>query len=104
MKDLTALDALSLIENGTLLVDVREPHELEALSFDVKNQLNIPLSEIEKLYREIPSDQKIIVACRAGIRSQQAIQYLLHFGFDSELLFNLQGGITAWEQNGLKTK
>ena len=104
MREINALEASELLEEGALLVDVREPHELEAVSFDVKNVINIPLSEIETRYKEIATDKKIIVACRAGIRSNQAIQYLMHFGNSGEALFNLQGGIIAWQQNGLKTK
>jgi len=103
MKELNALEANELLENEILLVDVREEHELEVVSFDVKNCLNIPLSEIETRFHEVPKNQKIIVACRAGIRSSQAIQYLIHFGYDGDLLFNLKDGILGWQQSGLKT-
>lgn len=104
MKELNSLDAFSLLENETLLVDVREKDELAISSYDVKNQINIPLSELEQRFTEVPTDQTVIVACRAGARSARAIQFLVQNGFSEELLINLQGGITAWEQNGLKTK
>ncbi|MBU3659943.1 MAG: rhodanese-like domain-containing protein [Flavobacteriales bacterium] len=104
MKELNSLDAFSLLENETLLVDVREKDELAISSYDVKNQINIPLSELEQRFTEIPTDQTVILACRAGARSARAIQFLVQNGFSEELLINLQGGITAWEQNGLKTK
>lgn len=104
MKELNSLDAFSLLENETLLVDVREKDELAISSYDVKNQINIPLSELEQRFTEIPTDQTVILACRAGARSARAIQFLVQNGFNEELLINLQGGITAWEQNGLKTK
>lgn len=104
MKELNSLDAFSLLENETLLVDVREKDELAISSYDVKNQINIPLSELEQRFTKIPTDQTVILACRAGARSARAIQFLVQNGFSEELLINLQGGITAWEQNGLKTK
>jgi len=104
MKELSLLEAFDLLENQTLLVDVREKDELEVASYDVKNQLNVPLSELEQRFTEIPSDQTVIVACRAGARSARAIQFLIQNGYSEELLINLQGGITAWEQNGLNTK
>jgi len=104
MKELSSLEAFDLLENQTLLVDVREKDELAVASYDVKNQLNVPLSELEQRFTEIPSDQTVIVACRAGARSARAIQFLVQNGYSEELLINLQGGITAWEQNGLKTK
>ena len=104
MKELSSLEAFDLLENQTLLVDVREKDELVVASYDVKNQLNVPLSELEQRFTEIPTDQTVIVACRAGARSARAIQFLVQNGYSEELLINLQGGITAWEQNGLKTK
>ena len=104
MKELSSLEAFDLLENQTLLLDVREKDELAVASYDVKNQLNVPLSELEQLFTEIPSDKTVIVACRAGARSARAIQFLIQNGYSEELLINLQGGIMAWEQNGLKTK
>ena len=104
MKELSSLEAFELLENDTLLVDVRENDELAVASYDVKNQLNVPLSELEQRFTEIPTDQTVIVACKAGARSARAIQFLIQNGYSEELLINLQGGITAWEQNGLKTK
>lgn len=104
MKELSSLEVFDLLENQTLLVDVREKDELAVAAYDVKNQLNVPLSELEQRFTEIPTDQKVIVACRAGARSARAIQFLIQNGYSEELLINLQGGIMAWEQNGLKTK
>jgi len=98
------ISIFDLLENETLLVDVREKDELAVASYDVKNQINIPLSEFEHRFTEIPTDKMVIVACRAGARSAKAIQFLVQNGYNEELLVNLQGGIMAWEQNGLKTK
>ncbi len=104
MKELSSLEAFELLENETLLVDVREKDELAITSYDVKNQINIPLTEFQTRYSEIPTNQKVIFACRAGVRSANAIHFLIQNGYKEELLINLQGGIIAWEQNGLKTK
>ncbi len=104
MKELSSLEAFDLLKNQTLLVDVREKDELAVASYDVKNQINIPLSEFQSRYSEIPTDQTVIFACRAGARSANAIHFLIQNGYSEELLINLQGGIMAWEQNGLKTK
>ena len=104
MKELSSLEGFKLLEHETLLVDVREKDELAIASYDVKNQINIPLSEFQSRYSEIPTNQTVILACRAGARSANAIHFLVQNGYSEEMLINLQGGITAWEQNGLGTK
>jgi hypothetical protein len=104
MEELSPLEANTLLENNVLLVDVREVDELAVIAYDVKNQLNVPLSEFEKRFSEIPKDQKVIFACRAGVRSARAIQFLAHNGYDAALLINLEGGMNAWQGYGLKTK
>ena len=104
MEELSPLEANTLLENNVLLVDVRETDELATITYDVKNQLNVPLSEFEQRFSEIPKDQKVIFACRAGVRSARAIQFLAHNGYDAALLINLEGGMNAWQGYGLKTK
>jgi rhodanese-related sulfurtransferase len=104
MKEISTLEAFKLLENQTLLVDVREKDELANVSYAVENQLNIPMSEFEERFSEIPNDKIVIVACKAGVRSANAIQFLIRNGYSEELLINLEGGIMAWEYNGLQIK
>ncbi len=104
MNELSALEANALLENDVLLVDVREVDELAVIAYDVKNLLNVPLSEFEQRFTEIPKNQKVVFGCRAGARSARAIEFLVHNGYDAAFLINLEGGMNAWEAYGLKTK
>jgi rhodanese-related sulfurtransferase len=104
MNELSPFEANALLEYDVLLVDVREVDELAVIAYDVKNLLNVPLSEFEQRFTEIPKDQKVIFACRAGVRSARAIQFMAHNGYDAALLINLEGGMNAWEAYGLRTK
>ncbi|MBV6646165.1 MAG: molybdopterin-synthase adenylyltransferase MoeB [Cyclobacteriaceae bacterium] len=73
------------------LIDVREPYE-----YDISNlggQL-IPLAEIEEHVNQIESDQPVVIHCRSGKRSGDAIKKLEKYGFQN--LRNLKGGILAW--------
>jgi len=45
---------------------------------------------------EIARDKDVVVHCHHGIRSAQAIRYLVDAGFDPARLWNLAGGIEAW--------
>lgn len=75
-----------------LLIDVREPFEAEEASI---NGVLIPLGELESRVNEIPKDKKVIVHCRSGARSANAIKFLeQRHGFNN--LYNLSGGILAW--------
>jgi len=92
------------VKNGALLVDVREKDEVEALAFDVPNIINIPLSEFEERFTEIPKEKEVVVVCQVGVRSLRAAGFLINHGYDSNKLVNMQHGIIRWAQKGFATK
>lgn len=74
------------------LIDVREPYELEIASLNGKL---IPMNMIPHQVDEISRQSKVVIYCRSGIRSAQAILYLQQ-EFQFTNLWNLQGGILAY--------
>jgi rhodanese-related sulfurtransferase len=73
------------------LIDVREADE--RVAHNIGGDW-IPLGEIIRRREEISREIPVVFYCRKGIRSQIAIQRLLGTGqFNSDLLFNLTGGI-----------
>jgi adenylyltransferase/sulfurtransferase len=94
MKEITALDLKALMDSGEQfqLIDVREPYEFEEANL---GGVLFPLSEVLDHANEIDRDVKVVVHCRAGVRSANAIRALEeNFGFTN--LINLKGGIIAW--------
>lgn len=78
------------------LLDVRELFEEPQI--DELIDLQIPLSEIREQHSKISKNKKVIVFCKSGIRSKQAIELLRgDLGFNN--LYNLEGGITKWINN-----
>lgn len=74
------------------IIDVREPHEYEIANID--GEL-IPLGQITEQADRIPTDQKVVIHCRSGKRSADAIKALREqYGYDN--LYNLKGGILAY--------
>ena len=73
------------------LVDVREPHEYQIANL---GGVLIPLSQIEARASEVPREGRVVVHCKMGGRSAQAIEYLRGLGYTN--LENLTGGINAW--------
>ncbi len=76
------------------LIDVREPDEYAAGNL---GGLSIPLSELASRVGEVDLGQPVVVHCRSGKRSALAIRQLLDLNPDSKDLWNLEGGILAWE-------
>ncbi|PYV04396.1 MAG: molybdenum cofactor biosynthesis protein MoeB [Acidobacteria bacterium] len=75
-----------------VLVDVREPHEFQICR--IPGSTLIPLGDVPKRMHELNSADEIVVHCRSGIRSAQAVELLMKAGFRK--IHNLKGGVLAW--------
>ena len=97
MKEVTPAQAHKLMEEGALLVDVREQSEYDEVHADGAQLL--PLSELESRFAELPKGQPLLMICRSGARSARAGEYLLANGYDD--VTNVAGGTNAWVEEGL---
>ncbi len=88
------LNELMIKGNDFQLIDVREPYEFDIANLD--GEL-IPLASVTYAANKISRDKKVIIYCRSGVRSANAIRELeTLFGFGN--LYNLKGGILAWSK------
>lgn len=87
-----------LLKEGALLVDVREPAEVAAVGFAGCDVLNIPLSQFEDRWQEVPRDREVILACATGERSLKATYFLMYQGYAN--VANMKPGIARWVQRG----
>jgi adenylyltransferase/sulfurtransferase len=94
VHDLTPEELQSRLQAGEslIVIDVREPHELEISSLPFARP--IPMGEITARVGELDPEATTIVMCRSGGRSMQVARYLDSRGFRS--VSNLTGGILAW--------
>jgi adenylyltransferase/sulfurtransferase len=76
------------------LLDVREPHEY-ALA-DLPDAIKVPLGTLPKSLEQVPRDRDLVVYCRSGARSGNAVQFLRQMGYEKAV--NLAGGINAWSE------
>ena len=81
-----------LAEAGVVLLDVREPVELEMAT--VRTALHNPMRDVPGRLTELDREAPIVVMCHTGRRSYMVAQYLVGNGFSQ--VFNLRGGIDAW--------
>jgi len=75
-----------------LVLDVRNPYELDICRLE--GSYLIPLGELMERVAELNPNQDIVVHCKSGARSAEAIRRLRTRGFVK--LRNLTGGILAW--------
>lgn len=75
-----------------VLIDVREPHEYQICC--IPGSKLIPLGDVPKRMHELNSADEIVVHCRSGQRSAQAVELLMKAGFRK--IHNLKGGVLAW--------
>lgn len=94
MKEITVqeLQGLQLSGSDFQLIDVREPHEYDICNLE--GEL-IPLAEIPHNVDKISRAKKVVIHCRSGGRSGQAVQWL-EKNHKLDNLYNLKGGILAW--------
>ena len=77
-----------------LLVDVREPAEYEIVS--IPGAVLIPKGEILSgaALSQLPQDKEIVLHCKSGVRSAEALAALKAAGFTKSS--HVQGGVLAW--------
>jgi NADPH-dependent 2,4-dienoyl-CoA reductase/sulfur reductase-like enzyme/rhodanese-related sulfurtransferase len=81
-------ETLKRLENGALLLDVRQKAEWDAGHY--KDAMLIPHTELREHLDELPKDREIIVTCAIGLRGHIACRILAQHGFSK--VSNLTGG------------
>jgi rhodanese-related sulfurtransferase len=90
--DVRALKERIAAANPPIVLDVREPQEIEIARFP--GALEIPMQSIPSRMDELDRNAEIFVLCHHGMRSAHVADYLLEQGFTR--IGNVTGGIDAW--------
>jgi rhodanese-related sulfurtransferase len=95
-KDLNAWLAQAAAQGEPVVLDVREPSELQIASIKAEGftLLTIPMGTVPLRLAELDPQQPIACLCHHGGRSMQVAQFLYSRGFDN--VANIAGGIHAW--------
>jgi len=91
---ITAPELKAMFDRGEdfLLVDVREPAEYDIVR--IPGSVLIPKGELAARLSSLPQDKPVVLHCKTGGRSAEALAVLKGAGFSSAR--HLQGGVTAW--------
>jgi rhodanese-related sulfurtransferase len=94
VPEVDPVEARRLVDDGALLLDVREPEEWEVGR--APDAVHVPLASLPANRPE--TGRRVVAVCRTGARSAQATAALLAWGYDA---VNLAGGMKAWAGAGL---
>jgi rhodanese-related sulfurtransferase len=86
-------------EGRMLIVDVREPNEIEVEAFP--DAIVVPLSQFDPAAIPDPQGKQVVFACRSGNRSVTASLAAQAAGLPYNA--HMAGGIKLWKELGLKT-
>jgi adenylyltransferase/sulfurtransferase len=93
---ITAKDLKNMMDNdeNIFVVDVREPNEYEIVS--IPGATLIPKGEFISgaALEKLPQDQRIVLHCKSGARSAEALAVVKDAGFSDAV--HVGGGVLAW--------
>jgi len=97
-KEITPREASYRIEQGALLVDVREEHERELGM--AQGAIGVARAELEEApHRFIPGqDTDVLLICQSGGRSMLAAEQLQRQGY--QRVTSVRGGTVMWQAEG----
>ncbi len=88
------------VEDEVVIIDVRQ--EWEYAQGHIPGAQLLPLNELPERLAEVPRDERVVIVCRSGNRSDQARRLLTREGFDS--VHNMLGGMQAWQNAGYEVE
>jgi len=90
-------DFVNAIRSGEKLfvLDVRTPAETAIVAMGVSDKLAVPMNQVftPETIAKLPTDRKIVVVCKAGVRAMAIATALRHTGFGN--VYVLKGGISG---------
>ncbi|MBO9672256.1 MAG: ThiF family adenylyltransferase [Sphingobacteriaceae bacterium] len=99
------IDASELVKlqqlESTILIDVRERHEVPVLDKQVYTQ--VPMSEFATFLNKEFYQKQVVLICQHGIRSVAAAEALQEKYGDAKKIYSLKGGIVKWRDYFLKS-
>lgn len=99
LKNFSPREAYAAYILGSVFVDVRDNIGTDAKKVDVRQVITLPFSELDKRFGELPANCPVVLVSNVGNKGKQAARFLLEHGYTD--VANVDGGMKAWEQEGL---
>ena len=85
-------------EKAAILIDVRSPEEHEVNPLPNSLNINYLGDGFWEQMEGLDPSKTYLIYCRTGRRSLRACTLMKNGGFDQTKVFNLDGGMVAWEE------
>lgn len=97
--DVTARQVAEMLRKDTsiILVDVRTPEEYQQGHIKGARLMDFYSAEFHAMMQTLPQDRPVILYCRSGRRSDEAMKFLTSIGYSR--VFNMLGGIIQWKKD-----
>ena len=89
-------------DNKNVILDVRTPKEYAAGHMHGAVNIDFNAADFDKKIAALDAKKTYLVHCAAGVRSAKACDKLSKLRFPN--LYNLEGGMRAWEKAGNKAE
>ncbi|MAF90716.1 MAG: hypothetical protein CL674_05520 [Bdellovibrionaceae bacterium] len=90
------------LKESTNLIDVRTEEEWNGELGVVEGAKLVCMGpDLEKYIHSLDKEDEYVIVCRSGKRSASVVYYMKESGFSK--VYNLQGGMIAWNEEGLET-
>ncbi|HZX24623.1 MAG TPA: rhodanese-like domain-containing protein [Woeseiaceae bacterium] len=97
LTDLGPLDAVRLINNDAVVVDVRNPESYA--KGHIVNARNVPADQLERDRLSDVAERPVLLVDDNGLTAGRAASKLRAAGLEN--VFSLRGGLAAWQQESL---
>jgi rhodanese-related sulfurtransferase len=98
--DVTTLKSWLENKKTFVLLDVREPDEINAVRIIAENTITIPRGVVDFLFHSMVPDKEttVVVYCSHGNRSAAVTEIIDGYGYKN--IYNLQNGLFEWIKSG----
>lgn len=93
-------EAYELYQDDAFMLDVRTVEEYQ--EGHIPGAVLIPLDQLSSRYAELPQDETIVVYCRSGNRSLEAVYFLDSVGFNR--VHSMDRGFNNWIAEGYEVE
>lgn len=101
-KNIGTAEFQKMMASDVVVLDVRTPEEVAAGAIEGSTHLDFYGADFKKSLEAMDKDKPVLVYCAVGGRSGNAMQMMQKMGFKE--VYNLSGGIRAWQGEGKPVK
>lgn len=89
---------LDMEGNDVVLIDTRTAEEYEQVHLENAININYLQADMWERAEELDKNKTYLLYCRSGRRSIRLGTLMRNGGFDASKIYNLEGGIVAWQE------